>query len=285
MPDWRQIPSLSALRAFETAIRTGSLKDAADALNVTHAAISQHVRALEADFGIPLVDRGPRGVTPTPEGRLLSDALTSAFTRIEIGVTRLREEVAGRPLTVACTPTFAENWLMPRLGAFWTLHPDIEITLKPSAALADVAGGEADLAIRYGQGNWPGLDSVQLTNADFVVVAAPSLAETNPDLCRTPWYFQDWDNELRGWAKTHGLTDDETRFHFTETNALTLAAIRAGLGLSAQTRVNVEGDLDRGTLIALMEIEEPEAGYHIVTKPGHDAPGLKPFVKWLRGLS
>ena len=280
--DWRGIPSLAALRAFEAAARTGSIAEAATALNVTHAAISQHVRALEREFGAALLIRGPRGVAPTAAGQVLARALAEGFGRIAKGTAELRGLLAGRPLTVAVTPTFAENWLMPRLGRFWAAHPEVEIALRPSGVLADLARGEADIAIRYGDGDWPGLEVEPLMPADFVVVAAPALAATRPDLRTAPWYFEPYSEELRRWAIGHGLMDEATRIHLNPSNSLTLAAVRAGLGLSAQTRVNVDADLRAGRMAELGAFAEEGRGYFLVMPPGPGPAGRAAFVDWIR---
>lgn len=280
--DWKAVPSLAALRAFEAAARTGSIAEAAGALNVTHAAISQHVRALERGLGAALLVRGPRGVVPTPEGAALAGALAEGFGRIAAGVEALRAEIAGRPLTVAVTPTFAENWLMPRLGRFWAAHPGIEIALRASGALADLARGEADVAVRYGMGDWPGLEVEPLMPADFVVVAAPALARAAPDFCAATWFFQPYSDELRAWATGHGLVGPGTRMVMQDTNSLTLAAVLAGHGLSAQTRVNVDKHLASGALVELRAFAEPGRGYFLVTAPGPGAPGRDAFAGWLR---
>ncbi len=280
--DWKAVPSLAALRAFEAAARSGSLAGAGAELNVTHAAISQHVRALEREFGAALLVRGPRGVAPTPEGEALARALAEGFGRIADGAAALRARVAGRPLTIAVTPTFAENWLMPRLGRFWAAHPGVEIALRASGALADIAHGEADIAIRYGMGDWPDLDVELLMPADFVVVAAPALARTDPDLHAATWFFQPYSDELRAWAAGHRLVGPDTRMVMQDTNALTLAAVRAGHGLSAQTRANVDSHLASGALVELRAFTEPGRGYFLVTAPGPGAPGRDPFADWVR---
>ena len=109
--DWRDIPSLSALRAFEAAARLGSLSEAARALNVTHAAIAAHVRALETEFGQPLLRRSGRGMVPTQAGLELSRDLGSGFAEIAAGVRALKRGREDRPVILTTTPSFAENWL------------------------------------------------------------------------------------------------------------------------------------------------------------------------------
>ncbi|PRY92923.1 LysR family transcriptional regulator [Hasllibacter halocynthiae] len=277
--DWKRVPSLAALRAFEAAARTGSLSAAAGALNVTHAAISQHVRALEREVGAELLHRGPRGVEATETGATLAAALSDGFGRIAAGVEAARRARGVGPLRVAVTPTFAENWLMPRIGRFWAAHPEVEVALLPSTALADLAAGKADVAIRSGRG-WPGSEC--LLSARYAVVAAPALAAADPDPARTCWYIEPYSDEIRRFAEAAGLIDGDSCVHEQPSNALTLAAVRAGHGLSAQTLPNVEAELAAGTLVAIRILEETGAGYHLVPAPAPPHPGLKPFAAWLR---
>lgn len=173
--DWRNIPSLSALRAFEAAARLRSFTKAADELNVTHAAIAQHVRALEAEFAEPLIQRQGRGVAATLHGQRLADQLTEGFMVISDGVADLRNVSENRPLNLTVTPAFASNWLMPRIGDFWNAHPEIQLNINPHMRLVDLRAEGFDIAIRYGEGVWPGLDAKLLTDGDFWVVATPGL--------------------------------------------------------------------------------------------------------------
>jgi len=135
--NWHEIPSLPALRAFEAAARHGSFSAAARDLNVTHAAIGQHVRALEDYYGQSLMHREGRGMTTTAEGHRLATALTEAFDQIASASADLMRQTAARALRVAVTPSFAANWLMPRIGHFWETHPEIELEIIPSMALVE----------------------------------------------------------------------------------------------------------------------------------------------------
>lgn len=171
---------------------------------------------------------------------------------------------------------------MPRLARFWARHPAVEIAPRPSGALADLARGEADLAIRYGDGDWPGLTVEPFLPADFVVVASPALAATAPEFRRTPWAFEPYSDELRGWEIGHDLMDDATRIDLNPSNALTLAAVRAGLGLSAQTRVNVARDLAARTMVALHAVPDASRACFLVAPSGSVPAARRIFADWLR---
>ena len=154
--DWRSLPSLSALRAFAALAQTGSFTRAGEALNVSHAAVSQQVRALEERLGVPLLPRdGRRGVL-TAEGERLAAALDTAFLAIGRAVDEVTGADAWRPLQVTTTSAFAMSWLMPRLSEFRHEHPQIELMLNPTAQLVELAPGGVDVAIRFGRGSGAG---------------------------------------------------------------------------------------------------------------------------------
>lgn len=282
--DWRSIPSLSSLRAFEAAARHESLSAAADELNVTHAAISQHVRALEADLGTALMARRGRGVALTAPGREFAAALSDGFGAIAEGVAALRTDEATRPLRLSLTPLFAENWLMPRLGDFWAKHPDIPLALDPKEQVVDLRRGGTDLAIRYGEGVWPGVVSEMLTPVQFVAVGRPGLLAKGGRLRDQNWFFEARRPEFRKWAESHDLIDEESSVETLETAQLTLAAVRQGYGLSVLVRYLMEADLANGTLELYCEGVErsPTSGYYMVHRPGDPPPRVRKLMAWLR---
>lgn len=286
--DWRNAPSLSALRGFEAAARHGSLSTAAAELNVTHAAIAQHVRSVEDFVGQPLLIRQGRGMTMTQAGADLLPALTAGFTRILDGVrdaTRRRED---GPLRVATTPSFAEHWLMPRLVRFWRDHPDIAVSVTPGFDLVDLRRDGFDLALRYGRGSWPGLDSTFLVPLDYMVAAAPALVVgrntgTLDALKDLTWLMETRIGEAGRWAKGHGIDLEELPTREVGDTSLTLAATRAGAGVSVQSRTLIAADLAAGTLVSVFEAPpDPEVGYYIVTRPGIVDPRLRTFTSWLQ---
>ena len=174
--NWRDVPSLAALRAFNAAARAGSFSQAARELNVTHAAIAQHVRAVEAELGMSLLVRQGRGVVLTEAGARLADSLADGFGQIIAGVKAVRADVDSRPLSITATHNFVESLLMPRISQFWAKHPEIALSIVPSNKLVDLRRDGFDLGIRYGDGQWPGLETTHLLAADYTVVAAPGVA-------------------------------------------------------------------------------------------------------------
>ncbi|WP_175770780.1 LysR family transcriptional regulator, partial [Burkholderia anthina] len=147
---------LNALRGFESSSRHLSFTRAAQELNVTQAAVSQQVRALEERLGVSLFKRLPRGLAVTDEGLALRPVLSDAFDRIESVLRQFEGGHFHEVLTVGAVGTFAVGWLMPRLRSFHALHPFVELRLMTNNNLVDLAAEGLDCAIRFGDGNWPG---------------------------------------------------------------------------------------------------------------------------------
>ncbi|MCF6444885.1 LysR family transcriptional regulator [Nereida sp. MMG025] len=280
--DWRHIPSLAALRAFEAASRHSSLTAAAAALNVTQAAVSQHIRTLESDLGCTLMIRQGRKMDLTAEGKQLAATLTQGFSTIATGVADLRGQLGGKPVTVSLTPSFAENWLMPRLGSFWAAHPDIDLSIQPSHRLVDLAVDGIDVAIRYGRGPFPDHSADMLTSATLCAVCAPQVAAQQRS---ATWFFETYRTEYRVWAHSHGLITDATPTTAMDTNTLALSAARAGLGICVQLKDVVARDLDAGTLVSIFETDETTLGYHVLTRPHPPSKQLATFLKWLHAAA
>ncbi|MEM7470282.1 MAG: LysR family transcriptional regulator [Pseudomonadota bacterium] len=285
--EWRDIPSLAALRAFDAMARHGGFSKAARELNVTHAAIAQHVRSLEAELAQSLVLREGRGMTLTEAGRILAEALQGGFGEIAQGVEATRAFGQDRPLQIAMTPSFAENWLMPRIGGFWAEHPEIKLALIPGYELVDLSRDGFDLAIRYGRGGWDGVAQEYLVGAGNVIVATPERAKgVAPGdiaaLQKQKWLFETVRAEPRVWGTELGLDFEALDFEEFSANTMVLAATRAGYGFSIQGRALVEADIAAGRLVCLIEAEKTELGYYILTRTGPLSDRLTRFRNWLR---
>lgn len=288
--DWRDIPSLAALRAFEAAARRGSFAEAARELNVTHAAIAQHVRAIEAQIGTPLMHRAGRKMALSEAGTHLANELSEGFSLVIAGVRDIAAGAASRPLNVTVTPGFAEYWLMPRMCNFWEEHPEITVSITPDNGVADLRRDGYDMAIRYGMGDWPGLNAEFLVSADFVIVAAPALiAGRDPqsiaDLADLPWMFEKVHQVHRKWAIENGLNLAECQIKELATLSMVLAGVRAGAGVSVVSRALVADDILAGRLTAIHEVKRQGLGYYITTVPVAHNPKAAAFRKWLKKQS
>ena len=284
--DWQHLPPVPALRAFAAFVDKGSLSAAGDALNVSHAAISQQLRQLERHLDLALLDRSGRSLALTPAGEQLAAAATSGFQRMIDAAEELTGADADRPLHVSTTPNFAGAWLMPRLPDFRAQHPEIDIMLDPTLQVVTFVPGGVDVAVRYGDGNWPGLESEPLLSSPMVVVAAPSLMGTRTvsdpaDLAEAPWVEELGTSEATRWLEANGVAPDKSRRRMALPGNMMLDAARNGQGVAVVIRKFVEGDLQAGRLVALFT-DEVTSGYYVVTRPGLQRPALKAFLRWLR---
>jgi len=168
----RRLPPLAAVRAFEAAARNESFTVAAAELGLTQAAVSYQVKALEERLGAPLFVRERGRARLTPLGHRLLPTLSQAFDSIEAAFATQREEDESL-LTITTTHTFANTWLAWRLGAFQMAHPELAVRMATSNELIDVKAGDADVAIRAGPGNWPGLECHKLFESEFTPMASP----------------------------------------------------------------------------------------------------------------
>lgn len=286
--NWQDLPSLTALRAFAALAETGGLTQAGRALGVSHAAVSQQLRILEDRLGTTLVAREGRTLALTPAGTALARVLASAFDEMGAAVSALTGLDRTRPLQISVTPTFAASWLMPRLPDFQHRNPQIDLMINPTASLVPLAPGGVDVAIRFGEGSWPGLDVEPLILTDIAVVASPSLlrgrrVDDPAMLLDLPWLQEVGTNEVSTWLTRHGIgADQKVRLTQLPGN-LMLDALRRGDGVSATVpRIFVEEDIAAGRLSVLFEEHKPGVGYHIVTRPGVARPPLRAFLSWLR---
>lgn len=288
--DWRSLPSLNALRAFAAVAESNSLSAAGRDLNVTHAAVSQQVRALEDFLGLQLVVREGRGVALTPEGERLYEGLRSGFDTIRETVDELLQDDVVRPLNITMTPSFAISWLMPRINDFRLNHPDIELMLNPTAEVVELRPGGVDLAIRFGHGDWPGMDSELFIETNFAVVGASCLigdrkVENPEDLLDFPWLQEYGTNELTIWMERQGVVP-RGKLNITHLPGyMVLEGVRRGDGISATAKTFLEADIASGNMKVLFEEGVyPGTGYHLVTRPGVKRPPLKALLGWLRTM-
>lgn len=285
--DWTEIPSLPALRAFEAAVRHQSLSKAAGELNVTHAAIAQHVRKLEDEFGVPLLLRQGRGVAATQDGRALADSLNRGFFEIGVGVRTLKKLRNEGPLNITTTPSFAANWLMPRMGDFWEKHRDITVNIIPTSEVLNLRDEGFDLSIRFGKGDWDGMETELLTGGGYCVICHPDFMDDREihslkDLEDQPWLLDHHMQERIHWFTEAGVDMDNLNIRYFALNTLVSSAVRAKLGIMIQPRSLVDNEVRLGLLKCLLVLEQPGIGYHLASVPGVKSARLKTFIRWLK---
>lgn len=176
-------PPVGSLRSFEAVARLGSVTQAAHELSVTHSAVSQHIKQLEALVGVTLFIRHGRGVRITEEGRLYALQIREALQHIADATRMVQIKPRTLEVTLATLPSFGCHWLLPRLARFQTRHPQIAVRLLTSLAVVNLQQEGIDLAIRMGQGDWEGMESRHLFADEQLVVAAPAIAAVT---CRPP---------------------------------------------------------------------------------------------------
>lgn len=290
LTDWRSLPPLTSLRAFAAVAELGGFSQAARALNVTHAAVAQQVRALESHLDTPLVIRDGRGMALTEEGRLLAQSLTEGFGAIATGISAIKAGGSDRPVRITLTASFAAQWLMPRLKDFWDRHPDIALSLHPDARILDLHREGMDLAIRYGNGDWPGVTAQFLAPARMAIAAAPDLLDGRSHLSAAEmqgleWILaRDWP-EQENYLRSLGLVPETlSRTEFFNED-LSLAAARQGLGLVVESLALLQDDLDEGRLILLHDSKDHLPAYFIVTEPRSQRAATRAFLKWLQAAA
>ena len=284
--NWRSIPSLTALRAFAATAELRSFSQAAKVLNVTHAAVAQQVRALEESLGRALVQREGRGVSLTADGEQMAEALAEGFAAFQRGVEALRAGEADRPVRVTLTASFAAQWLMPRLKDFWQKHPDIGLSLHPDNRVVDLHRDRMDLGIRYGSGDWPGVESTHLTSARLVIAGAPSLIGagatlSTEDMGKLDWILSPSWPEQDAYLRQLGLDPDALNRTDISSEELAIAAARQGLGLVVESVALIESDVTEGRLRIVHESLERLPAYFIVVLPGPKRAAARAFLKWL----
>ncbi len=253
----RQLPSLSALRAFEAAARHESAKQAAQELSVTATAISHQIKGLETTLGIALFVRRPRKLELTPQGRELQQVLESAFDSIGNAVERLKAAPARQAATLSTTPAVAVRWLLCWVCLLRESQPDIDLRFHASHEPVALDGVTADLAIRYGDGRWPGLVAEKLFDNTFIPTCSPLLGLTdvaqlpahplihfrNNDAVSSPLEWATWQK----LAKVPDLDVTAGLVFSDETHAISAAV--GGQGVALMSRQLIQDELDQGRLV------------------------------------
>ena len=167
---------LNALKAFEAAARHESFTRAAEELCVTQGAVGHQVKALEGELAVKLFNRERQRLIITEAGRDYLAVIRDALDRIAAGTERLLQRQSAGVLTVSTSPDFAAKWLVHRLGHFAEAHSGIDLRISAAMHHVDFAREEVDLAVRHGDGSWPGLDAVRLSAEQLFVVCSPKLS-------------------------------------------------------------------------------------------------------------
>lgn len=170
---------LQYLAAFRASAAHQNLRAAAEQLNLTHSAISQQIRALETQLGFALFERQGRRLRLNPAGEALQRGVERAWTELDQAVQQASAAhgSAGQALRITSLPSFAQRWLMPRIGRWHSAHPGIALELHASQQVVDLEREGFHLALRQGLGPWSGLVNEVLMESRLIPVCAPALAQ------------------------------------------------------------------------------------------------------------
>jgi len=284
--NWTGFPTLNSLRAFSTLAETRSYSKAAIVLNVTHAAVSQQVKILEYRLGLTLVVRKGRSITLTREGRSLAYDLANGFKAINNGVSALTDAISTRAVQVTMTPAFAVCYLMPRIAGFQNEHPEVTLMLNPTADVVEFGENGLDIAIRYCDGNVPGMEVTPLLLCDMVVVGARELIGkqdfSDPaKLCKLPWLQELGTNEVAEWMERRGVKPARPMQITHMPGNLIMDAVRSGNGLTYTARSFVDQEILSGQLLELYS-ESDSGGYYLLTQPGVPRAAVLSFINWIK---
>lgn len=265
-------PPLHALEGFVAAARSGNVSRAAAALHLTVSALSHRIRGLEQRMGCTLFVRGARGVQLTDEGRALFERVAPHFEAIEHAL-RPRDARADERIALTVLPSFASSWLVPRLPAFLSAQPQLELSLHSAVGLVDFERERAfDAGIRFGRGAWDGLDAVHLFDDWLTPVASPELLRrlgmpTLRTLCRQPLLGAPGGRWASWFERYGGTAPDRFVALFDEAESLHRAAAE-GLGIALGRMTLARPLIEAGRLVApFAERLKADYAFHLVLPP------------------
>lgn len=290
MPD---LPPLPALRAFEAVARRSSVRDAAEELRITPSAVSHRLRALESAIGVKLFHRRNRGLALTDAGSVYLSRVAPAFEALRAATAEIAGRSSADTLAITAPPSFAEIWLLPRLGRFLGAHAGIDLRIEASSRPVDFGREPVDASIRYGRGDWPGLVARKLIDERLVPVCAPGLARgplplAGPaDLSRHTLIHSDQRlTSWTAWLRGHGCGEVRAArsLRFSQ-SAHSLRAAADGLGVALESRAMAAEYLAAGALVepfAALAPADDGSAYHLVTTPDRAVlPKVRALDAWL----
>lgn len=296
MSDW--LPSLNALRAFETVARHLNYRLAAAELHVTPAAVKQLVAKLEDSLAVSLLEKKGRGLELTNEGKLISSDLSRSFTQISESVQRLRKQTARKRLIISVEPSFAAAWLIPRLDEFRAENTDVDVLVDSSMRIVDLEHDAADIAIRFGVPTNKNYYTIRLFDESLAALCNPSIAKgleqiediekvtlIRWDLSEFEWAIntQQW-NHWRYWLYEVGAEHIEPSegLRINDYNLAVQAAL-AGQGMIIGSLPVLRSLIDQKLLCnPFKEVAHTNIGYDLVTLDSSlSNPYVKKFINWI----
>ncbi len=279
---------MTSLRAFEAAARHLSFTRAAAELSVTQAAVSHQIKALEEHLGVRLFQRSSRGLLLTDQGQRYFPDVQRAFELLRDATARVADDSTGL-FTISTLASFAARWLVPRLGRFTALHPEIDLRLMTGQRLVDFARDQVDAAIRYGSGDYAGLHATRLMTEEVFPVCSPALLERAPlasphDLRHHALLHDHGVDEWEAWLAAAGVHGIEAGHgHWYRDSSLLLQAAVAGQGVALGRSVLADDDLAAGRLVRPFSLSMPSEYAYFFVCPDYSAeqPRIRAFRDWL----
>lgn len=252
----RRLPPLNALRAFDAAARHLSFTKAAEELFVTQAAVSHQIKLLEDFLGLKLFRRRNRSLLLTEEGQGYYLDIKEIFSAINEATRKLQARSATGALTVSLTPSFAIQWLVPRLSGFNSAYPGIDVRIQAIDREEEKLADDVDVAIFYGRGNWPGVRAERLYTEYLLPVCSPSLLmgenklKVLDDLANHTLLHdtsrRDWLAYIRQSGLQHINVQQGPIFSHS---AMVVQAAVHGQGVALVNNVMAQTELDTGRLV------------------------------------
>lgn len=293
-----RLPTLNGLQAFEAAARHMSFAEAAEELNLTPSAVSYQVRSLEDRLGVELFARLNRAIALTEAGEALYPDVREAFARLRIAVDRLSADTPENVLVVSTGPSFAAKWLSPRLFSFMDAHPEIEVRISASLKLVDFNRDGIDVGVRFGAGNYPGLDQFHLMGDEATVLASPDFLKTHTverpqDIAAMPLIIDEsmaFNTQAPIWADWFALAgvayEGEVRgLRFNHADHAIDAAAR-GVGVALARTSLSQADMEKGVLVEPfphLRLQTPLAFYLVMPPAARLKPKVAAFTRWIHG--
>ena len=285
------IKHLRAIEVFDKVAEYSSFSKAADALNITHGAVSRQMKLLEGSLNTTLFYRVPYGVKLTKAGEQLYNSTHYAFTILRNGVGEVNRSRNSKSLKVSLPSAVALKWLVPQLSNFQSLYPDVTLSLETDDKVMDFGMSEIDLALRFGTPSWNGVYIEKITDEELIAVASPRLVENEKtpmspeDIIRFPLLRDAYNQGWEKWAELAGINPGRLSVHsiqYFESAVLVEAAIEQQ-GVALARRLLVERDIEAGRLLHLDEISVAlDRGLYFVCRFGdQDRPVVSAFKKWL----
>ncbi|MCB4457346.1 LysR substrate-binding domain-containing protein [Leisingera sp. McT4-56] len=287
------LPSLSALRAFEAAARTGSFRAAAENLSVTPTAISHHIRGLEEQLGTKLFKRSGRDVVLTEDGQRLAETAVQAFGMLEDAVRALRR-TSRRTVRIAAGPIFTARWLMPRISDFWEQHPGTGLEVVPTYQPGAQDRENVDIVIRWermsempeGAVKLLELSPVAIASRDFLTRFGP--VKSPADLLQLPLLHQRNHWGWLDWFSAMGVRVPDTLRGpvFEDANVL-LRGAAEGQGVIVGWLPLIDQDLTEGRVVRLFDEDiTPTHGYFLDVRKGNQLRRqTRVAIDWLTAQS